>query len=95
LVERLRQNGHDAKITIYPNAHHAFDMPYGFPIQLPGVSNGANCRPQYESILGPLEVEKNFSRCTSKGATAGRDVDAIQRAAAVLRAELSELRAPR
>jgi dienelactone hydrolase len=92
LTERLRAKGYDAQITAYPGAHHAFDMSFGFAMRMPGFTNAANCRPQYPSILGPIDYEKNFSGCITKGVTAGRNAEAIEQAAQVLRTQLSELR---
>lgn len=92
LIDRLKAKGYDATITQYAGAHHAFDMPFGSEMRMPGISNAANCRPEYPSILGPLDFEKNFSGCTTKGVTVGRNAEAIDKAAQVLRRQLSDLR---
>lgn len=92
LIDQLKAKGYDATITEYAGAHHAFDMPFGFAMQFPGFRNVANCRPEYASILGPIDLEKNFSGCVTKGATVGRNTEAIEQAAQVLRRQLSELR---
>jgi dienelactone hydrolase len=92
LTETLQAKGYDAQITVYPGAHHAFDMHFGFAMRMPGFTSAANCRPGYASILGPIDYEKNFSGCITKGVTAGRNAQAIEQAAQVLRTQLSELR---
>jgi dienelactone hydrolase len=89
--DRLKANGYDVRITLYAGAHHAFDTPFGFVIRLPGVQNGGTCRPQYPSILGPYDFATNFSSCLTRGATAGRNTDAIDQAAQALRAQLAEI----
>lgn len=91
-VDGLRAKGYDATITVYPGAHHAFDMPIGFARRISGVTNVAGCSPQYAGILGPLDLERNFSGCTTTGATAGRNTEAIEQAAQTLRKQLDELR---
>ena len=91
-VEKLNANGYDATIMEYAGAHHGFDMPFGFAMRMPGFRNVANCRPEYPSILGPIDLEKQFSGCVTKGATVGRNAEAIEQAAQVLRGQLSELR---
>jgi dienelactone hydrolase len=90
-VDRLRANGYDARITLYAGAHHAFDTPFGSAIRLPGVQNAAPCRAQFASILGPFDLAKNFSGCIVRGATVGRNAEAIQQAAQALRNELAEI----
>jgi dienelactone hydrolase len=90
-IERLRAKGYDATITLYQRAHYAFDAPFGFEMRLPGVQNAAACHSVYESILGPYEVEKNYSGCLTQGATAGRNVQAIEEAQRVLRNQIADL----
>lgn len=45
-VERLRGGGHDAVLTEYPNAWHAFDNPLGSatPVTVKGAQTVRNCR---------------------------------------------------
>ena len=90
-AERLKANGYDAMITLYQRAHHAFDAPFGFAIRLPGVQNAAACRPVYETILGPFDLVKNYSGCVTRGATAGRNPEAIEEAQRVLRDQMADL----
>jgi len=61
-------------------------------MRMPGFNNAANCWAVYPSILGPIDFEKNFSGCITKGVTVGRNAEAIEQAAQVLRGQLSELR---
>ncbi|HZP86360.1 MAG TPA: dienelactone hydrolase family protein [Burkholderiales bacterium] len=91
-IEKLRVKGYDGSITVYPNAHHAFDMPYGPVIRLPDVTNLARCSARYPSLLGPLNLADNFGSCATKGAIVGRNAEAIEQAANVLHEQLEGLR---
>lgn len=95
LVERLRAGGFDAGITIYPDAHHGFDDPFGSVTRLPNAANVADCTPRYRSILGPSEVENPFAGCIKRGATVGRNVNAIKAALETVKGQLAELLGPR
>jgi dienelactone hydrolase len=95
LSTELRRRGFDADTTVHPDAHHAFDAPYGSVVSLPWVTNLAACFPRYLSILGPATVPDPYSACARRGATAGRSPRAIAAMRRVLEAELGMLLAPR
>lgn len=90
-AERLRAKGFDVTVTIYPDAHHAFDDPFGAPVKVPKVINLANCFPKYKSILGPSEEDNPFAKCANRGATVGRNVKAIKTAEVELHTQLDQL----
>lgn len=90
-VERLRSKGFDASITVYADAHHAFDDPFGAVTRLPNVASVADCTPRYRSILGPSESENPWAGCIKKGATVGRNATAIKVALETVKAQLAEL----
>ncbi len=90
-VERLKANGFDASITIYPGAHHAFDDPFGAVVKLPSVANVAGCFPKYKSIVGPSSADNPFAGCAKSGATVGRNVAAIKAAQEVLQGQMASL----
>ena len=90
-ADRLRAKGYDVTANSYAGAHHSFDAPFGAPVTLSSVFNAAACFPRYDSIFGPYEVGTNFSGCLKRGATAGRNSNAIQAAQEVLRGQLDGL----
>jgi dienelactone hydrolase len=90
-TERLRSKGFDASVTLYPEAHHAFDDPTGSPIRLPKVVNVSTCTPRFKSILGPSEADDPFAGCLKYGATIGRNVQAIKAAQEALHPQLDML----
>jgi dienelactone hydrolase len=95
LAERLRSKGFDAETTVYPDAHHGFDDPFGATTKLPSVANVAACFPKYDSILGPSTLANPWAGCAKRGATVGRKPAAIQAARDALRPQLDELLAKR
>jgi dienelactone hydrolase len=94
LSTELRRRGFDADTTVHPDAHHAFDAPYGSVVSLPWVTNLAACFPRYLSILGPSEQPEPYAACVRRGATAGRNTRAIEAMRRVLERELVTLLAP-
>lgn len=90
-TERLRANGFDAAITVYPDAHHGFDDPFGSVTRLPSAANVGRCTPRFKSILGPSETENPFAGCAKRGATVGRNVNAIKAAQGVVKEQLEAL----
>lgn len=95
LTERLRAKGFDAEISIYPDAHHGFDDPFGQVTKLPNASNVAACTPEFESILGPAKLADPWAGCIKRGATVGRNPKAIEAAQEVLRKQFEQLLAPK
>jgi dienelactone hydrolase len=94
LTAELRRHGFDAGTTVHAGAHHAFDAPFGAVVSLPWVTNLAACFPRYLSILGPSEQTEPYATCVRRGATAGRNMRAIEAMRQVLEGELATLLAP-
>jgi dienelactone hydrolase len=91
LVEALRASGQDARITVYPGAHHSFDnlgRPYS---RLANVDSGADCEFAISSILGPFPAASDIARCARKGATIAWNPAATEQARRNVRAQLAEL----
>ena len=90
LAAALRASGQDVAIQVYPNAHHAFDVPGLQLTYLPRVNNGSHCFPRLASILGPVSGGAAAS-CVTSGATIGGSPAAAAEARRAVRAQLGEL----
>jgi dienelactone hydrolase len=88
LAAALKAAGQDVAISLYPGAHHAFDMARG-QSWLPNVNNRAGCFEQSASILGP--IVQASPGCIRKGATVGGNAAAVDLSRRTLRAQLDEL----
>ncbi len=76
-VERLRGDGADAAITVYADAHHAFDA-VGNPdlTRIPGVESAARCNMTETSpgVIVNVDTGRELDdadRCVTKGLVAG------------------------
>lgn len=88
LAESLRAGGQNVAITVYPGAHHAFDMARAQNF-LPNVGNGSGCFPQLASILDPLLA--STPGCARRGATVAGNPQAAAQARVNVQAQLAEL----
>lgn len=91
LVDAMRAAGHDARIDIYPRAHHAFDNTRLGVVHLPRADNAASCVFRTASILGPLPPLGEITGCLRKGATIAGNAAAAAMARRNVRAQLAEL----
>lgn len=91
LVESLRASGHDASITVYPGAHHAFDNPALGYVRRADVDNPSACELTVPSVLGPLPDARVIDACLRKGATMAGNPQALAQARRNVRAQLAEL----
>jgi dienelactone hydrolase len=94
-VERLKAAGHDAELTVYPNASHALDQPLGpQSAELrPTFQTARSCRIQEEpgGMLMNLETKQPFSykdACVVYGAHVGHDPVATDAATRAVKAFL-------
>ena len=92
LVQMLRVSGQNADITVYPDAHHAFNAEgLGF-IRMRNVDNGATCAVRLASILGPtVSPASEIEGCLQKGATIAGNSEAAALSRQNVRAQLLEL----
>lgn len=86
-IERLRAAGRDAELTEYPNAHHAFDNPFGPqpPTISPAFQSARNCniREAVGGILVNSDTNQPFTygdACVARGPHLGRDPVATEAA---------------
>jgi len=90
LVARLAASGQDARITVYPGAHHSFDN-VGRPVmRLPDVDSGAGCRFVLPTITASPGAEE-IRACLTKGATIGWSPEATEQARKNVIGQLAEL----
>lgn len=90
LAGAARNSGADVQITVYKDAHHAFDS-VGRPVQhLPNVDNAADCTPRLAGMKGPILNLSELRQCMRKGATIGWNPDATEEAQKNVRAQLAE-----
>ena len=86
-----RNSGADVRITVYKNAHHAFDA-VGRPVErVSNVDNAADCTPRLASPNGPILNLDELKGCMRKGATVGWSPEATEEARRNVQAQLAEL----
>ena len=91
VAEILKASGQDATITVYPEAHHAFDS-IGLPfVHRPNVDSGAACSLEMKSILGPFPSAREAEGCLRKGATIAWNPKAAFEARRNVRSQLAGL----
>lgn len=91
LVNQWKRLKQDADITLYPDAHHAFDYAGLGQMHLPDVDNGAGCTVKLASALGPLTPPVEGMGCVTKGATIAGNQEALDKAEKLVRSQLSAL----
>ena len=92
LAGALKASGQNVDIHVYPDAHHAFDVPGLAQSFRPHVNNGSNCFPQLVSILGQIAGGTSAATgCVKPGATIGGNPAAYAAAQKNVRAQLGEL----
>jgi dienelactone hydrolase len=91
LVARLVRRGQDARITVYPGAHHSFDNIGRSLVRLANVDSGAGCFFELPSLAGPQPPADAVRACLTKGATIGWNPEATEQARRDVLAELAEL----
>lgn len=75
IVSRMQSRGQDAKLTVYEDAHHAFDS--GSPVSYFGQwLNYGSCNLQLPSVDAPLPTDE-IKRCVRRGTSMGGNPKAV------------------
>ena len=96
-VDRLRESGHDVAMTVYPDAHHAFDLPFDMaPTVAKGSQTVRACEiaEDEKGILINLATQSEFSfkdACVQLDPHVGANAQAREAAIRDVRAYLSTL----
>lgn len=95
-IDRLAAEGHDAAMTIYPDALHGFDNEFGEPMRVePRAQTSRRCRRiEIDGVLVNPETGAAFSyddACVDYGPSHGYDPEAAAAAQAAVSGFLSEL----
>ena len=88
-VNTLKASNQDAEISIYPNAHHAFDDPSEKLFYGAKLSSAAKCWWSADVLGGPMTITP--ASCWTNGATVGNNPAAMALARQNVRAELDQL----
>jgi len=96
LIEAARSAGHDATLTTYPGARHAFDNPRAPPGEvIANAQTARNChRLEVDGVIINTETKKPFSyhdACIELGPSVGYDKSAAEAAASDVGAFLKAL----
>jgi dienelactone hydrolase len=91
LTRHLIERGQDARITVYPGAHHSFDAIGAGRVLLPEAVNAAACSLDIPSILGPFRFSEALAHCIKRGATVEENAAATTAARDHVRMEIKEL----
>jgi dienelactone hydrolase len=94
-IDRLAAAGHDAAMTVYPGALHAFDNEFTEPRVAGGAETSRNCRRvEVDGRLVNPETGRPFDyadACVERGPSMGYDAEATAAARAAVTGFLAEI----